>query len=76
MHEPLSNSQQKLRGREIRVMTHEQLVDWIRACHAMEKWVRYNKARRSWKHSGIEAEAELERRQLKMEQKQDGTADS
>lgn len=65
MGEPLSKSQQKLRGREIRVMTDDQLVEWVHACRAMEKWVNHAKARRSWKHSGQEAEAEIERRDLK-----------
>ena len=63
MGEPLSKSQQKLRGREIRVMTDVQLADWIHACHAMEKWVSHDKARRGWKLSGQEAEAETQGRQ-------------
>jgi hypothetical protein len=67
MGEPLSKSQQKLRGHEIRVMTDEQLVDWIHACHAMENYVTHNKARRGWKQSGQKAEAEVNRRQLKKE---------
>jgi len=65
MADPLSKSQQKLRGREIRVMTDEQLVDWIHACHAMEKWVGHKKARHAWKLSGKEAEAEIQRRELR-----------
>lgn len=71
MGEPLSKSQQKLRGREIRVMTDEQLVDWVHACHAMEKWVNHAKARRSWKRSGQEAEAEIERRAAKKAEARD-----
>ena len=60
--EPLSRSQQGLRGRDIRDMTIEQLRDWIDACEKMEAWVKPPKARRSWKHSGQEAIAELEGR--------------
>ena len=75
MAEPLSKSQQKLRGREIRIMTDEQLVDWIYACYAMEKYVNHNKARRGWKHSGQEAEAEIDRRRLKKE-KADGLSNA
>lgn len=62
MAEPLSKSQQKLRGREICDMTDEQLRDWIDACLKMEQWVGAAKARRGWRLSGIKAEQELERR--------------
>jgi len=59
---PLSQSQQRLRGRKIADMTDDQLRDWIDACTRMEKWVKPAKARRSWKQSGQEAMEELERR--------------
>lgn len=62
MAEPLSKSQQALRGRKICDMTEEQLRDWIGACLKMEKWVGAAKARRGWRLSGIEAEQELNSR--------------
>ena len=62
MSEPLSKSQQRLRGRRINEMTDEQLVDWIDACEKLEMWVGAAKSRRSWRQSGNEAETELERR--------------
>lgn len=62
MAEPLTPSQQQLRGRNISDMTVEQLRDWIDACDKMETWVGAAKARRGWRQSGIEAEAELARR--------------
>ena len=57
--EPLTKSQQNLRGRQIGEMSVEQLRDWIDACEKMEKSVKYNKARRDWKSSRDEAMAEL-----------------
>jgi hypothetical protein len=60
MTEPLTKTQQSLRGRKI--VDNEQLRDWIEACEKMEKWVGYAKARRSWRLSGIEASDELEHR--------------
>ena len=62
MAEPLSKSQQQLRGRSVGDMTDDQLRDWIDACEKMESWVKASKARRSWKLSGHDAEAVLERR--------------
>lgn len=62
MAEPLTRSQQQLRGRKISDMTDEQLRDWIDACDKMETWVVAAKARRGWRESGIDAQAELERR--------------
>ena len=62
MAEPLTRSQQQLRGRKISDMTVEQLRDWIDACDKMETWVGAAKARRGWRLSGIEAQAELARR--------------
>lgn len=62
MSEPLSKSQQSLRGRKIVDMTDNQLRDWIDACEKMEIWVGHAKARRGWRVSGIEAEDELKRR--------------
>jgi hypothetical protein len=68
MIEPLSKSQQQLRGRKLMEMSDEQLEDWIDACHKMEKWIRMApKARRSWRISGIEAQSELDQRRLKVE---------
>jgi hypothetical protein len=65
MTEPLSKSQQQLRGRDVHTMTNDQLSDWIHACNSMEKWVKYNKARRSWKRGRKEAEEEIQKRQYK-----------
>ena len=62
MSEPLSKSQQALRGSKINDMSIDQLQDWIDACGKMERWVDAAKARREWRVSGIEAERELERR--------------
>ena len=62
MAEPLSKSQQRLRGRKLTDMTIGQLRDWIDACDKMERWVTAAKARRGWKQSGQEAERELQRR--------------
>ena len=57
---PLSRSQENLRGRKIADMSVEQLRDWIDACQRMEEW-KYTpaKARRGWKASRAKAEAEL-----------------
>jgi hypothetical protein len=38
LSQPLSTSQQKLRGRKIVDMNDDQLADWIAACHSMEAW--------------------------------------
>jgi len=62
MAEPLTKSQQKLRGRKIVDMSNDQLKGWIAACGKMELWVKPAKPRRAWKKSGQEAMAELERR--------------
>ena len=62
MSEPLTKSQQRLRGRKIVDMTDDQLRDWIDACDEMEAWVGAAKARRSWRASGIDAQAELDQR--------------
>jgi hypothetical protein len=62
MAEPLSKSQQSLRGRKIADMTDHQLRDWIQACEKMENWVGHAKARRGWRLSGVQAEKELDRR--------------
>jgi hypothetical protein len=67
MGEPLSKSQKGLRGRDLRTMSIEQLQDWIHACNAMEKWVNYNKARRTWTQSRREAQELLNKRQRKLE---------
>ena len=65
MPEPLTRTQQRLRGREICDMTEDQLRDWIDACEKMEQWVDAAKARRGWRLSGIEAQSELDRRSSK-----------
>jgi hypothetical protein len=62
MAEPLTKSQQSLRGRRIVDLTDDQLHEWIDACKKMEDWVGHAKSRRAWRLSAIEAEAELERR--------------
>jgi hypothetical protein len=61
--QPLSQSQQNLRGKKILDMTVPQLRDWIAACDAMELWKHISsKNRRGWKKSREEAVAELLRR--------------
>lgn len=62
MPEPLTRSQQSLRGRKVCDMTDDQLRDWIDACEKMERWVDAAKARRDWRLSGIEAQDELDHR--------------
>ena len=62
MSEPLTKSQQGLRGRKLCDMTNEQLREWIDACNRMEQWVKPAKSRRAWREMGIKAEAELDRR--------------
>lgn len=62
MGEPLTKSQQSLRGRNVKDMTVDQLHDWIAACDAMEHWVASPKARRSWTTSREQASAELQNR--------------
>jgi hypothetical protein len=68
MDEPLSDSQQALRGRKVTDMTEAQLHDWIDACDRMEAWKHItNKARRGWKDSRAEAVTELARRGLSVD---------
>jgi hypothetical protein len=62
MDEPLTNSQQSLRGCKIADMAIYQLHDWIAACKTMELWAKDAKARDKWHKSGQEAAAELQRR--------------
>lgn len=62
MSEPLTRSQQQLRGKNIRDLTDAQIRDWIAACDKMERWVTAAKARRGWRLSRNEALAELARR--------------
>lgn len=62
MSEPLTKSQQQLRGKQVRDMSIDELNDWIVARDRMEVWLQHNKARRSWKDSRDEAEEELTRR--------------
>lgn len=62
MNEPLTKSQQELRGRSVHEMTIVQLREWIDACDTMERWVGAKKARRSWRSSRQEASEELARR--------------
>lgn len=62
MNEPLTKTQQELRGRSVSDMSLGQLRDWIDVCKKMENWVGYNKARRGWRQCREEALAELSRR--------------
>jgi hypothetical protein len=67
LSQPLSKSQQALRGRKIADMTDAQLVEWIDACQKMEAWPRIEaKGRRGWKDSRLAAELEIERRATKL----------
>lgn len=61
---PLSKTQESLRGRKIADMSIEQLREWIDACNRMEEW-KYTpaKARRGWKASRARAQAELDHRE-------------
>jgi hypothetical protein len=63
MNQPLSITQQALRGRKVTDMTDVQLRDWIDACDQMEAWVHITaKARRGWKAARVRAVTELARR--------------
>ncbi len=62
MADPLTKSQQALRGKRVPDMTDAQLRDWLEACAKMELHVKPAKARRSWRSSAQEAEAELQKR--------------
>jgi hypothetical protein len=62
MREPLTLSQQRLRGRKVSDMKIDQLRDWLNACEKMSVWVKPPKARRSWAQGLKEAEEELEQR--------------
>jgi hypothetical protein len=67
MTSPLSRAQEMLRGRKIEDMTLAQLRTWIKACDRMEVWpLTAAKARRGWKASRVQAEAELARRGAKV----------
>ncbi len=46
MQQPLTKSQQELRGRSLCEMSIGQLHEWIDACDKMERWVDAKKARR------------------------------
>ncbi len=50
-------------------MSFEELKSWINACDRMEKWVKFNKARRSWTESREEAIIELEKRKNATQQR-------
>ncbi|WP_435021548.1 hypothetical protein TA3x_002433 [Tundrisphaera sp. TA3] len=58
----LTKSQMALRGRDLRDLSVEQIRDWIDACTTMERSVKFNKARRSWRQGRSEAFQELIRR--------------
>jgi hypothetical protein len=62
MDEPLTESQQRLRGYKISNMAIYQLHDWISACRRMAHWAKSAQDRTIWKTSGQEALTELERR--------------
>ena len=67
----LSKSQKRLIGINIQSMSDEQLLDWIDACHKIDKRPHsYNKGRRWGQKMTIEAEEELERRRQKRLRKQ------
>jgi hypothetical protein len=51
MRNPLSREQEALRGRRITDLTDRELELWLDACERMEHWVRFAKARRTWKRS-------------------------
>jgi hypothetical protein len=60
---PLSRSQEILRGRKVGNMSVEQLREWIDATNRMDEWKDTPaKARRGWKASRAKAGAGLERR--------------
>jgi hypothetical protein len=60
---PLTKSQERLRGVKRADMTDEQLLEWIDACNKMETIRNMPaKARRSWKRGREEALAEIEKR--------------
>lgn len=64
--EPLTKSQQNLRGRKVTDMTDSQLLEWVDACDKMERWPHIaNKGRRFWKNGREEAQLEIERRTKK-----------
>ncbi len=65
MPDPLTRSQQRLRGREVADMSDAQLDDWVDACTKMELHIKHPKARRSWKEGRHDALAEIERRAAK-----------
>jgi hypothetical protein len=48
---PLSREQEALRGRRLVDLTDRELELWLDACERMEHWVRFAKARRTWKRS-------------------------
>jgi hypothetical protein len=56
MSQPLTKSQQLLRGKRVADMNEDELRDWIDACNKMENWVKHKKARRSWTASREAAE--------------------
>ena len=64
--EPISRSQRDLCNRNVRDMTVEQLLDCINVSTKMERCVKANKARRSWKQKREEAQAELVRRGIQI----------
>ncbi len=67
-HNPLTKSQERLRGVKRTDMTDEQLLEWIDACNKMETAKNMPaKARRSWKKGREEALAEIEKRRNRKE---------
>ena len=68
MSEPLSKTQQMLRGRRLAEMTNDQLLDWIDACNRMEEWKHTpSKSRQKWKLSNQAAKGELDRRNARID---------
>jgi hypothetical protein len=62
MRNPLTKSQEALRGRKRADMTTAQLHEWIDACNKMEAWVKPAKARRTWKLAREDALTEIAKR--------------
>jgi hypothetical protein len=50
------------RGRRLADLTDRELKMWLDACERMELWVRFAKARRTWKRSRVAALEEQAKR--------------
>ena len=56
----LSKEELKLQKKGIENLSQEELTKWIEVCKRNENDVKFNKARRSWVKSRLEAEKRLE----------------